>query len=255
MAEKIHINIDDNQSLTALYSVPESSSVSRIEKTLIIMSHGFPGHKSSHNDIYGEIHSLLARKNFNILRFDFRGCGESDGKEEDFTIKSASEDFKAVLKWAKGEDYNRFIYIGEGLGAAISLLNNDKDVAAFVFFWPVLDLNIYRKSYFNIRHVDEDEMKRGYVEHEDRRIGTAFLKELTKMDITEDIQNIRRPVFIMHGHKDKKISIEQLDIARRYMNAHRIEITNFHDGEHGLPKENHRKSISFQIQQFIEKYI
>ena len=255
MAQKIHIDVGDDQSLTALYSRPESRSIDRIDDTLIIMAHGFPGHKDAHDELYQGIEEFLTRKKYHSLRFDFRGCGESDGREENFTISNAKEDFQTILHWAKTHKYERFIYIGEGIGATVSILKNDLDVAAFVLFWPVLDTDFYRKKAFGISIVDEEELEKGYVEHNNKRLGVPFLKELRTMKITTAIQDVRQPTLIRHGVKDQAIPRAQLEIARTHMNAKRIEITSFYDGETGLLKPNHRKSMLFQTQQFIEKYI
>lgn len=58
----------------------------------------------------------------------------------------------------------------------------------------------------------------------------------------------------MHGAQDKVSPIEQLDMFRACAGHRRVEITSFQDGTHGLPQENHRKSMFFHIRQFIEKY-
>ena len=165
MAQKIHIDVGDDQSITALYSRPESRSIDRIDDTLIIMAHGFPGHKAAHDNLFEQIEEFLARKKYHSLRFDFRGCGESDGKEENFTIASAKEDFQTILHWAKSHKYQRFIYIGEGLGATVSILKNDLNVAAFVLFWPVLDTDFYRKKAFDVSFIEETELEKGFVEN------------------------------------------------------------------------------------------
>lgn len=255
MAEKIQIDAGNEQSITALLSIPDYESIDRLKRTLVIMSHGFPGHKSHQGDLYGSIEFLLADRGYHTIRYDYRGCGESDGKEENFTIGSANEDFQTIVYWAKTKGYKRFIYIGEGLGASVSIMNIDIDVAALVLFWPVLDLDLYRKSALKISHIKEDELEKGYVEHNNRRIGVSLLKELKKIDITYAIQDVRIPTLIMHGVQDEDIPISQLDLARSQMNAKRIEITSFQDGKAGLNSPNHRKSVMFQLQQFIEKYI
>lgn len=254
-SEKIQIDAGNDQSITAIHSVPKEESIDRLKKTLIIMSHGFPGHKSYHDDVYGSVEFLLSDRGYHTIRYDYRGCGESDGREENFTIGSACEDFQTILYWAKTKGYKRFLYIGEGLGGALSIMNIDLDVIALVLFWPVLDLDSYRKNALNISHIKDEELKNGYVEQNKKRIGVSFIKELKKIDITYAIQDVRMPTLIMHGVQDKDIPIEQLDLARSQMNSKRIEITSFQDGEHGLSGANHRKSMMFQLQQFVEKYI
>ena len=62
------------------------------------------------------------------------------------------------------------------------------------------------------------------------------------------------PTLILQGVRDEITPIETLDLARGHIRSKRLEITTFHDGEHGLHKLNHRKSMFFHITQFIEKF-
>lgn len=219
------------------------------------MSHGFPGNKESHNNIYGTIERALTQRGYHTLRFDYRGCGESDGREENFTLGSACEDFQAVLYWAKAKGYKRFIYMGEGIGASLAIMNIDLDVRGCILFWPVLDLGSHAKAAWKLSAPSEEDIKRGFMQHNDYRIGLNLYKELGKIDIIYALKEMFMPTVIFHGTKDSVVPITSLDLARRYIPAKRIEITAFHDGEHGLDKENHRKTIMFQILQFVEKYI
>lgn len=255
MAEKIQIDAGHNQSITAFYSKPAERSTTRLDQTLVIMSHGFPGHKEAHHNIFGDIESILAERRYHTLRFDYRGCGESDGREEDFTLAAACEDFQAVLYWAKSKGYQRFIFAGEGIGGALAIMNMGPDVRALVLLWPVFDLRGYAKSGLGLDKVSEQDKGRGYVESRQRRVGLALCSELMKIDIRNALKEVYAPTVIFHGAQDSAIPAAQLDIARRTIPAKRIEITTFHDGKAGLEQQNHRKALLFQTRQFIEKYI
>lgn len=255
MAEKIQIDAGPDQSITALHGTPNELSTTRLDQTLVLMSHGFPGHKESHCNIFGAIERALTQRGYHTLRFDYRGCGESDGREENFTLGSACEDYQAVLYWAKAKGYKRFIYIGEGLGASLAIMNIDLDVRGCILLWPVLDLSSHAKSCWSLTEPSAEDIRRGFVLHDNYRIGLNLYKELGKIDIVYAIKEMFMPTIVFHGAKDAQVPITGLDMARRYIPAKRLEIMAFHDGEHGLNKENHRKAIMFQILQFAEKYI
>ncbi len=251
ISDKVQIHATKNQSISALHRKPAGTPLEGREKTLVIMAHGFPGHRAANNDLYGDLEFLLSDKGFHTLRFDFRGCGDSDGSSEEFTIGAACEDFQSVVHWAKNNKYRELIYIGEGLGAAISIMNVSMRVNSLILLWPVLDCETYAKAFGK---VDKKVKDRGFLEHDGTRLGTAFLHELEKIDIVYAMQNVRVPTLIMHGAMDKMIPVEQLDLARANIRSERIEITTFHDGAEGLQKMNHRKMMFYHISQFIEKY-
>lgn len=254
MAEKIQIPASDKQFLAGLHRKPPENSARNLEDTLVIMAHGFPGHKTGNNDLYGDLEFLLADKGLHTLRFDFRGCGESDGREEDFTLAGACEDFQQVLFWAKEKEYKRLAFIGEGLGATLAVMNAALNVRVMVLLWPAFDLKSYGQNVFGLDKLKEEDQKKKYIEHENHKIGLNLVKELGSTPLHYALHEVFMPTLIMHGAHDKIIPVEQLDLARSHIRAKRVEITTFHDGEHKLQKLNHRKMMFYHITQFIEKY-
>lgn len=254
MSEPVEITSENGQMIRALHDVPGGPKARERSKTLILFSHGFPGDMSHHEDLFGLLSSLLVGAGFHTLRFDYRGCGKSDGRPEHFTLGSANEDFKTVTNWAEKQGYKHIIYIGEGLGATLCLMNLDLNVRALVLFWPIFNTNNYYEHTFagpEIRIGFDDERT---IEHKDHKISAYYLHELKKTDISYAMKEVVMPTLIMHGAKDKDVPMSQLDTARSQLASKRIEITTFHDGEAGLSKPNHRKVLSYHVMQFIEKY-
>ncbi len=256
MTNKIEIPTDENKTLSAVHGVPEGSSGAGDQNLLIIMSHGFPGHKSGNSDIFGDLEYILVDKGHHTLRFDYRGCGESDGRQQDFTLSAASEDFKSVTDWAKEKGYDEFVFIGEGLGATICIMNSDLNVKMMALFWPVLDMKAYGKNAFNISEESKEKATRtAYLESGSDKVGVDLMQELRTNDLSYALKEVFMPVLLVHGAQDEVLPMDQLDIARKNMRSKRIEITTFHDGTHGLPKLNHRKMIFYHTAQFLGKYV
>jgi pimeloyl-ACP methyl ester carboxylesterase len=240
------------QEIAATIRRSGSPDDSETGKTLILMAHGFPGHKSAHDDFFGDLDAALALGSHDTLRFDFRGCGESDGLEENFTIASACEDFQSVMLWCRREGYSQFIVAGAGLGATIAAMNMELGAKAFIMLWPVLEPKLYFKQYISKAVMADD--NKPYAEIDSHRIGVAFIKELKDLDIVSSLKEIYCPTLIMHGSEDEIVPPVQLDLARGFIPARRIEITVFHDGTHGLPLPSHRKAMLYHIRQFVQKY-
>ena len=256
MNKKIDIIVGEGQRISALLSTPEDESVDKEDATLIIMSHNFPGHKASNNDLFGDVEYALYNRGHHTLRFDYRGCGESDGKEQDFNIASACEDFKEVIFWGKANGYKQFGFIGEGLGASICIMNTDVYVRFMVLISPVLDLKTYAENTYDLLSCDlEPAKKKGFLEHEGHKINYHFLNECRLNDLAAAMNEMKMPVLIFHGAEDKVIPIKQLDLAREEMRSRRIEVTTFHNGGYGLKSLTHRKMLFYHTQQFVEKYI
>lgn len=226
------------------------------DKTLVIMMHGFPGgHMEDQGNIFGDLEDILSSTRFDSIRFDFRGCGDSDGESEDFTLTTAGQDLKAVLNWAYKKGYERVAYIGEGLGAAVALMNMNPRVRALVMLWPMLD---FRQTLFHshfplletpVSHAEKTVTNNG------RKVAMSCLQELLTASLVPELKNLRIPVLVEHGECDRESPITQLELLRRHAAAApRVDITSYKEGEHGLRKKTEREDLFRHISQFLNKY-
>lgn len=254
MSEDISITAGYDHKIAANYAKPTETSSANRERLLVIMVHGFPGHKEAHEELYPQLQLQLTAKGFHSLSFDFRGCGASDGEHEDFSFTRAKEDFGYITDWAEKLGYERFMIIAEGLGAALALKYLGKKATCFVLLWPMLDLPAIASSIFEAGEIEEEWRKAGFKIIHDHRIGVKLLDEMKANNMKEIIKTLGKPILTMHGAQDTISPIEQLDMLRASAGVRRIEITSFHDGTHGLPQLNHRKTMFFHIFQFLEKY-
>lgn len=87
----------------------------------VIACHGLGASKES------EKYLLLGREfpvaGFALARFDFRGCGESDGSYADSTVAGRVRDLQAVLGFLAGhpELDGRFGFLGSSMGGFVAL--------------------------------------------------------------------------------------------------------------------------------------
>lgn len=254
MARNVQIPAGEDTYIQAIHSRPTEDSSAEWDSLLVIMVHDFPGDRNSRGNVFHDLEFLLRDKGYHTLRFDFRGCGDSGGKEEDFTLTSAGEDFQAVVGWAREAGYRRFILVGEGLGAGIFLMNMIPGVLCAIMLWPKIDFPLIARTAFSTENVEPDSAGASYVVLDGHRIGLGLLHELYYTDIRPHLEKMECPVLVMHGVMDEISPIDQLDLLRESaFNCPRLEITSFQDGTHGLPQLNHRKAMYFHMAQFIEK--
>lgn len=224
-------------------------------KTLIIMLHGFPGHKSAQNDVFGDLEFQIGRDGFHTLRFDFRGCGESEGKSEDFTMASATEDIHAIIEWARSFGYERFFFIGEGLGAALALMNAGPAVQGAVLLWPALDPRLTSLREALSAAGSKEAKAQGYVVWRDTKIGLPLLKEIKSFNPTRKLRNLKIPLLIQHGAADEEISPAQMELLRRHARSiRRIEMTTYEGAGHGLHGLQERQTMFYHVRQFLKRY-
>lgn len=254
MTITLQIKTGEDEFVSAIHAVPPESTIVSHDTKIVIMVHGFPGHKMAHNDLYGSIESSLIDKGYHALRFDFSGCGESAGQQIHFNLSKAKENLAAIRRWAKDSAYTDLVFISEGIASMIVMEQLSPQDKCHIMLWPCLDPQGLVETLFGTSAVDSAARKAGYITRGEDHIGVAMIDELQAFDLLPTLQNVTIPALIFHGSEDALFPIENLDIAREHLAAERIEITSFQDGEHGLLQPNHRESMFFHMAQFIEKY-
>ncbi len=254
MLEKIQIPSRNSLQLSVLYNTPKEQQFYLHNDTLIIMIHGLGAHKSAHGDIFGDIESLLAESHYHTLRFDFSGCGQSDGEKGSLTLAQARDDLESIHFWAERKEYKDVVYIAEGLGAAIALSSSTlENVKAITLLWPLLDLAPYGKAIYKEAHSSHDIKEDGIINYKGIQLNTKLLHELSKLDMTPALKSATMPLQVMYGLQDEDISPDNIDLLRGAIGSKRVEITSFHDGTKRLPKLSHRKTLFHYLDEFIVK--
>ena len=83
------------------------------EGIVIIRSHGVGKH----------VYDILEANGIACLRFDFYGCGESDGEFEEMTFTGLLEETQDVYEWLKGQDFvdtDKIILSGQRMGGFVA---------------------------------------------------------------------------------------------------------------------------------------
>lgn len=111
------------------------SLASRERRPCVIVSHGLFSNKDSLK--FKEISEEFSREGLSVLRFDFMGCGESEGRIEDTTISIRLSNLDTIFEFVSNYpliDKERLGLLGSSLGGYLSLLKaaGDERVKALV---------------------------------------------------------------------------------------------------------------------------
>jgi len=224
---------------------------------LVIMVHGFPGDSRSYGNVFEDLSAGFIKSGLHTLRFDMRGCGESNKAAQFFSLRSAHEDCMAVLRWAKKTGYSRFYIVAEGLGAIVALTaltdGIRPQVAGLALLWPILDP---QRSWFASLQPQIEAATQSGTDHitvGDTKIGLFLLNELHGYHLAPLIRRITMPTFVQHGTDDSKAPVGQLDLLAKHAATQRLEIVTFAGGEHGLKKPHEREQLLRETRAFFKK--
>ena len=255
-AHDLELVVENGDILRGSYQEPFYVGQNLKSAPIMIFCHSFPnGDMKSHDDLFGKLQNICASLGLHSIRFDYRGCGSSDGAIENLTLKTALQDTASIIEWCKEQGYERRMLTAEGLGAVTGLISFQESAEAGAFFWPVLHTEDFATRNLQAEEHKGHFDKNGYTDTALGKTSLTLIKELYEMDLAEVMSHVKYPCLFQHGSKDQIVPIEFLDIACAHLRNRRIEITSYQDGEHGLLQENHRKNMMYHYEQFIQKYI
>jgi alpha-beta hydrolase superfamily lysophospholipase len=108
----------------------------------LVVCHPFGEEKKSAHRHFVELCRLLAGSGVASIRFDFTGCGDSDGGLRDATVERWTEDTRNALDACEGlaPGAPRFL-LGLRLGAAVAALavRDRPDVRGLALWQPIVD--------------------------------------------------------------------------------------------------------------------
>lgn len=247
--QKVSIETDDleGETLAAEISTTDDVQTKEDQTTLVLFLHDFPyAHSHAHNDFYGDLRKQFDDKNFQTLMFDFQSCGESEGREEDFTLEAARENLTRVLKWAKRRGFTDFIFVASGAAAALALEQSDQNTRMLFLFWPAVDLASHAQHLF----YEADGLT---VTAKGRKIGGGLLEQMKGYDRAKTAKSLKIPVLVQYGAQDPQAQA-QIGHIKAELDVLRIDITSYADGGSGLPAPHHREMITRHVGQFLQKY-
>lgn len=108
----------------------------------VVMAHGLAGTKDSGLEAFAV---ALAEAGLDVLAFDYRGFGESDGQRRQVvSVAMQQEDFRSALRTAaslEGVDPQRLVLWGVSMagGHVLSVAADRDDIAAVVALTPLVD--------------------------------------------------------------------------------------------------------------------
>lgn len=185
---------------------------------LVLFLHGFAGNKIGRHRLYVQQAALLCRLGIGAVRFDARGCGDSEGELQDITLSGklsdalCAYDYAASLPWV---DKERIGLIGISLGGAIAvkLAARERAVSTLALWAPVALGKQWIEDWQ--RHFPEEAQKghrKGF-----SAVCQEFLKEFRDLSVEDDVlatQNI--PLLHIQGEKDNNVLPSHAALYRKW---------------------------------------
>lgn len=162
----------------------------------------------------------LAEHGIASLRFDLRGHGESEGRQEDLTLSGLVNDIRTAVEYVQAAAESGPVHLyGTSFGGGISAYfaaRHPGQVASVTLANPLLNYKkrfVDDKPYWSDDHISEDAgrelAEHGFVEHSPTfRLGRALLNEVFYLEPHKAVRDLQWPTLFVHGTRDTFIPVD-----------------------------------------------
>jgi len=228
----------------------------------VLFCHGFTGDRIEQRYIFVRASRNLAVSGIGSLRFDYRGCGESEGLFKDFTLLDYIEDAETALDQLKslaGVDADRLGILGYSLGGCVAaeILSRHPEIKASVLWSPVA----FPKDLFSERAREMRQpgpsTKKDFIEYDGWAIGTDFIRSLEKIEPVKSLARYPGPALLCHGAQD---SVVDPSHSRAYAQARTgldqiTDILLLPESNHGYKPLKEDETLLKQTTSWFKQYI
>jgi len=257
MEEKVYFKTSDGLKLCGILSIPKVKT-----QKCIILCHGIGNVDKEEDGIFTALAKKLVNIGFVVFRFDFRGQGESDGKQIDMTVVGELLDLEAAVRFLREKGFKDFGILGASFaGGAVSLFTNkNQDLVEGLILWnslidyssiinPVTD---WEKKHWGREAFDKAE-RFGYTEigSSKYKMGRTLARELLTLKPWQLLKDIAVPILFIHGDKDDHVPFNDSVKYAKMLSARIVKIKGANHGFHENPKfaeQGEKATIEFFLE-------
>lgn len=238
---KVFFRSKSRLQLCGIWHLPKNKT-----NKVIILAHGLNVDKDELG-IFIYLSNRLQQNGYAVLRFDFRGHGESEGNSIDLRVAGQIEDLEAAVNFVNDIGYDEIGLLGASFGGPVVVLYSSKhqeNIKVLCLWNPTLNydhvlLNPILPKFKARKEVwVKDLNEKGWTTtgRNELKIGKGLFEEVKYLFPYEELKNITIPTAIIHGTNDVYVPYEDSKEYVKYLkNGELITIENL---GHGFQEEN-----------------
>jgi len=241
---------NNGEQIIGILHVPDSLKKEN-KAPAIAMFHGFTGHKSEAHRFFIHVARALCNAGYIVLRFDFRGSGDSDGEFEDMTVPEEVSDAVRAIDFLSDltiTDPKKIGVIGLSMGGRVAaiLASRDKRIKFIILYSAALD-SLKEEFLSRLEKRDLKKLEDGEAVH----IGNGwylkkrFFETVDSPVPLEVLDKIEIPTLIIHGDSDKVVPLDAAKKGYRILRTlHRKnELYIVKGGDHTFTRKEHTQEV------------
>lgn len=212
MERHLHFKYNQHQLSAVLHYPTSKDGQQDIRYPAVIICHGFVGNRIGTDRLFVKAARALSHAGYMVLRFDYAGCGESEGDYGSSTLDELVEQTRYALDYIldiECVDSDRVTVIGHSLGGAVALLTAaaDQRIKKLVLWapaaYPFNDIvNIVGKPLY------EQSIAEGSVNIWGYEFTSRFFESLSVSHPFHAAKEFEGDVLLVHGTADDVIPVD-----------------------------------------------
>ncbi|MCQ6264466.1 alpha/beta fold hydrolase [Fictibacillus sp. WQ 8-8] len=195
--------------LTATVHYPKSVLSKNKISPAVIICHGFTSNRIGVDRLFVKTAQQLSSNGFVVVRFDYSGCGESEGNYGENSFEDLIDQTYAAVSFAlelPNVDSDQITLLGHSLGGAVAVHSAARDERVKqLILWSAVG----RPFDDIVNIVGEEEYShlfiKGFVDHLGYSLTTKFLQSLKNSNPLDQLSQFSGDVLLVHGTDDKEI--------------------------------------------------
>ncbi len=215
----------------------------------VLLVHGFGVDKHEYG-LFDGLAKQLAEAGFAVYRFDFTGRGESQGNYSKITLTKLKSDLSKILEFVQSQpnvDTNRIGILAQSFGTAVVAALAPK-VNAIVLMGSIARPKEIMGVPMKWKKLDQSGISTKVKETSGEviTIGSQFWSDFDNYNLLESIKKIHCPILFIHGSKDNRIPLSEMEAYFQNANEPKEKII-IQGAEHGMePKREEMYKIAVE---------
>jgi fermentation-respiration switch protein FrsA (DUF1100 family) len=236
MMEAVKVSFkSEGLTISAVLHLPDKARA-----PFVVASHGLLSNKDS--DKYVALGERLSEEGIALLRFDFRGCGESEGTLAESTLTGRIDDLGAAIEFARSYRGlgKRMGLLGSSLGGYISLVKSalNPEVRAVVT-WA---------TPFHLDGIESQKDAAGMP-----ILGEPFFADLPNHRLLPLLSKVTN-CLVIHGQADELVPVDQAWEIFNSLGTYK-EIRILEGADHRLTNPDHRQRATDLTVAWFKKFV
>ncbi len=180
----------------------------------VILVHGFADNKHEHG-MFDELTNVLCQSGFLVYRFDFSGCGESQGDYAITSLTKLREDLHSIFDFVKQKssvDENRIGIHAQSFGTSVTIAAQ-LPIKSIVLTGSFTDIQRVFKRHFGNGY-DPQGISKRHSESQKQYVSIEpqFWIDIKSYKLQELVKKIHCPILFIQGEKDETCPVAEMEM-------------------------------------------